>query len=79
MEGEKRRIKKLLEEGKISSEEATNLLNALEEKPKTERKKTAVNNKKINPTVIAAGGFLVILIIVFFYVLNLSNKTRTIS
>ena len=76
MEGEKSRIQKLLEEGKISSEEATKLLGALEEKRKTKRKETAVNDKKINPTVIAAGVFLVILIIVFFYVLNLSNKNK---
>ena len=74
MEGEKSRIQKLLEEGKISSEEAANLLDALEEKPKTKRKESEV--KKLNLTVIAAGGFLVIFLIIFFFVINLSNKNK---
>ncbi len=77
MENEKSRIQKLLAEGKISPEEAANLLDALEEKPKTKRKETTDNNKKINPTVIAAGGFLVILLIIFIFVLNLSNKNKS--
>lgn len=76
MEGEKSRIQKLLKEGKISSKEATNLLDALEEKPKTKRKETAVNDKKLNPTIMVAGGLLVMFLIVFFYVFNLSNKNK---